>query len=216
MKTLLFKEARLATPTLTYCFLAFSLLTFCPGYPILLSAFFICLGIFQAYQTGITNHDLLYSVLLPIAKREIVISKFIFTGMIELCGFSFITVITIIRMIFLNQTAVFKANALMNANPLFLAFCLLVFTEFNWFFLRQFFKTGYQLLAPFLWFSLAAFATIMLAETVHHLPGLAILNKSTGLLPVQLTSLLIAIIVFFAVTALACKQAENNFEKLDF
>lgn len=216
MKALLNKEARLATPLLTYCFLAFSLLTFCPGYPILLSAFFVCLGIFQSYQTGLTNHDLLYSVLLPVSKKDIVKSKFIFALILEGTAFIFITIITIIRMIFLNQNLVYRMNALMNANLLFLAFSLLIFSKFNYFFLKGFFRTGYRLLVPFMWFTLASLITMMIAETLHHLPGLAGLNSSTGLLIVQILSLVIALLSFILITYVSYKKAAADFEKIDF
>ncbi len=216
MKALLNKEARLSTPTLTYCFLAFSLLTFCPGYPILLSVFFVCLGIFQAYQLGVTNHDLLYSVLLPVAKKDVVKSKFIFAVMLEIISFILITIITIIRMVLMNQNVVYQSNALMNANLLFLAFALLIFAEFNWLFLGGFFKTGYKLLAPFLWFTLASFITVMIAETLHHLSGLAELNSSYGMLNVQIISLIVSIVLYILLTYFAAKRAESNFEKLDF
>ena len=52
MKNLVRKDLRLAVIPLTWIFLAAALLTLVPGYPILLSAFFICLGIFYSFQQG--------------------------------------------------------------------------------------------------------------------------------------------------------------------
>lgn len=216
MRTLLNKEARLTTPVLTYCFLAFSLLTFCPGYPILLSAFFVCLGFFQAYQSALLNHDLLFSLLLPVAKKDVVKSKFIFACLLEMTAFFLISLITIIRMLYLNQTAVFRANKLMNANPLFLAFTLLIFAEFNWFFIGGFFKTGYRLVGPFMSFTLAAMITIIIAESLHHLPGLAALNSSHLDLSLQLVILLISLFLYCALTFLVERGAVISFDNLDF
>lgn len=215
MKALLNKEARLGTPPLTYCFLAFVLLTFCPGYPILVGSFFACLGIFQAYQLMVTNHDLLFSLLLPVSKKEIVKAKFIFAIFIQIIAFLLMTIITLVRMNFLKQNIVYKQNQLMAANYLFLAFTLLIFAEFNWYFLRGFFKTGYYLLKPFIYFSLAAFLTITLGETLHHLPGLAFLNLSTGPMGAQLLCLLIGLLVYIWVTFFAYKKAAISFDHLD-
>lgn len=217
MMTALFKkEACLATPALTYWFLAFSLLTFCPGYPILLGAFFICLGIFQAYQTGINNHDLLYSLLLPLGKRQIVAGKFLFAAILEGSGWLLMTIITIVRMRWLNQLPVYQTNQLMSANWFFLAFACLIFAEFNCIFLRLFFKIGNRLLGPFMWFALAAMLTITAAESLHHLPGLAFLNLSRGPMGVQLVCLLASLLIFAGGSWAACRQAQNSFDRLDF
>lgn len=69
---LLRKEIKLAASPLSYFFLAFTLMTFIPGYPILVNQFFICLGIFQTFQNGRESNDIIYSVLLPISKKSIV------------------------------------------------------------------------------------------------------------------------------------------------
>ena len=52
MKHLVHKELRLAVIPLTWCFLLAGFLVLVPGYPILISAFFICLGIFYSFQQG--------------------------------------------------------------------------------------------------------------------------------------------------------------------
>lgn len=216
MKTLLNKEARLGTPLLTYCFLAFALLTFCPGYPILLGSFFTCLGIFQAYQLMVTNHDLLFSLLLPVSKKEIVKAKFILAILIQVIAFLLMTIVALVRMNFLSQNIVYQQNQLMAANYLFLAFTLLIFAEFNWYFLRGFFRTGYYLLRPFIYFSIAAMITIVAAETLHHLPGLAFLNSSRGLMGIQLICLFLSLFIYVLLTFAAYKKAIRSFNNLDF
>ena len=72
MKKLLNKELRLSAHPLSYLFLVFSLMALIPGYPILLGAFFICFGLFQTFQNGRETNDVLYSVLLPIGKKDVV------------------------------------------------------------------------------------------------------------------------------------------------
>ena len=76
MKNLLYKEFFLATPPLTFLFLGFTAMTFLPGYPILCGAFFVCFGIFQSYQIGREDHDILYTVLLPVKKTDAVRAKY--------------------------------------------------------------------------------------------------------------------------------------------
>ena len=75
---LLRKEIKLAASPLSYFFLAFTLMAFIPGYPILVCQFFICLGLFQTFQNGRESNDIIYSVLLPISKKSIVKARFLF------------------------------------------------------------------------------------------------------------------------------------------
>ena len=216
MKRMLNKELRLATPLLTYLFLAFSLMTLIPGYPILCGAFFVCFGIFQAFQYGREANDILYTVLLPIGKGSAVKAKYLVVCFFELTAFLLMAVLTCVRMLLLSHTAVYAQNVLMAANPLFLAFVLLIFAAFNLVFLRGFFQTAYGIGKPFLLFVIAAFVLIGLGETLHHLPGLAFLNTSAGEgLKWQLLILLAAAVLYGAVTALSYASSRKAFEKLD-
>ena len=103
MKNLLMKEFRLATLPLTYLFLLFSLMTFIPGYPILCGAFFVCLGIFQSYQRNREDNDILYSVLLPVSKKEVVVAKYIAVVLQQMTAFTICAVCTVVFYIFSNR-----------------------------------------------------------------------------------------------------------------
>ena len=126
MKALLHKELRLSALLLTYLFIGFGAMTLIPGYPILCGAFFITLGIFQSFQSAREANDIVYSALLPIAKRDVVRGKYLFVAVIELCGFTLMTVFTLVRMTVLADAPVYRQNALMNANPFFLGMVLLI------------------------------------------------------------------------------------------
>ena len=127
MYKLLRKELKLSASPLSYLFIAFGLMTLLPGYPILVGAFFISFGIFQSFQTAREANDIQYSALLPISKADVVRSKFAFSIFIEMCGFSVMTIMTVLRMTVLADSAVYRNNALMNANLIFLGFALLIF-----------------------------------------------------------------------------------------
>jgi hypothetical protein len=72
MNTLLKKEMRLSALLLTYLFIGFAFMTLLPGYPILCGVFFITLGIYQSFQNARESNDIVFSALLPIAKRDVV------------------------------------------------------------------------------------------------------------------------------------------------
>jgi len=216
MRDLLYKEFRLATHLLTFLFLGFTAMTFIPGYPILCGAFFVCFGIFQSYQTGREDNDILYTVLLPVKKSDAVKAKYAAAVALQMTAFAMFTVFTCIRMLFLSDTIVYRTNALMGANPVFLAFVLLIFASFNTVFIGGFFKTAYSYGKPFVIFIALNFAIIAIAETLHHLPGLGWMNaldfRSAS---EQLPLLLAAALVYAAATAASCKVSQKRFENID-
>lgn len=216
MKLLLYKEIKLAASPLSFFFIAAALLTFVPGYPILLGAFFTTLGIFYSYQTTRENNDIGYSLLLPVSKSDVVKSKFAFTVFIELISFVVMTAITLVRMTVLKDAPVYVSNALMCANFAFLGFALLIFGVFNFVFVRGFFRTAYYFGKPFITYSVVSMLLIAAAETLHHLPGCGAFNAFgfTPLAP-QLSAFITGCVLFTVLTFAAEKKSERLFEKLD-
>ena len=216
MKKLLCKEFCLATPKLTYFFLAFTLMTFLPGYPILCGAFFVCFGLFQGYQLGREDNDILYSVLLPVSKKEVVIAKYITVVLLQITAFAICSVCAVVRMTFLSDVEIYTTNALMGANLVFLAFVLLIFATFNVIFVGEFFKTAYGIGKPFVTFIVVNFLIIGLAETLHHLPGLDWLNTlDFSCFGEHFLILVIAVIVYVASAVVSCRVSQKRFEKID-
>lgn len=213
---LLYKEQKLAASPLTYFFLAASFLTFVPGYPILVGAFFITLGIFYSFQTMRENNDIAYSLLLPVSKADIVKSKYRFVLLIEAIAFALMAAITLIRMGFLYDAAVYTENALMGANFVFLGFALLIFGLFNAVFIGGFFKTGYYFGKPFIVYCLLIFPVIALAETLRHLPGLEALGAlGFSHLLLQSAVLLSGAAAFTLLTLSGLRRSVRHFEKID-
>ena len=216
MKELIKKEFRLATLLLTFLFLGCGLMTFIPGYPILCGAFFMCLGMFQSYQRGREDHDILYSVLLPVKKTDVVKAKYGAAVILQMAAFVICAVCTIIRMVFLSDAKPYTGNALMGANPVYLAFVLLIFAAFNVIFIGGFFKTAYNVGKPFVIFIVVNFVIIGIAETLHHLPGLGWLDTlDFGDVGRQLCIMAVAAVVYVAATAAACKASQKRFEQID-
>ena len=120
MIKLLRKEIQLAASPLSYFFIGFGLMAFVPGYPILVGSFFVCLGLFQSFQTAREANDLTYTALLPVAKRDVVRAKYAFCCFIEICYFTLTGAVTLIRMTLLSNAAVYRNNVLMNANLVYL------------------------------------------------------------------------------------------------
>lgn len=216
MKSLIYKEFKLATPLLTFLFLGFSLMTFIPGYPILCGVFFICFGIFQSYQYSREAGDISYSVLLPVKKTDIVKAKYGATILLQILAFILLMIFTLIRMTFMSDVEIYKNNALMGANFVFLGFALLIFALFNWIFLGGFFKTAYGIGKPFVIFIILNFLIIIVAEALHHVPRFEWMNELDYInCGMQIVFLMCSIATYIVVTVVSCRVSQKRFEKID-
>ncbi len=216
MKNLLIKEFKLATPLITYLFLGFALITFIPGYPILCGAFFVCLGIFQGYQINKDSNDIMYSVLLPVSKREVVKAKYLAVVILQMAAVVLCTIFTLIRMTAFSDTVIYVNNALMAANFVYLAFVLLIFAGFNVIFLGGFFKTAYGIGKPFLKFIVVNFTIILAAEALHYMPGFEWMNAlDFRFMTTQVISLVGAFVLYVGLTAVSCRKSCQRFQRID-
>lgn len=216
MKKLIMKEIKLTASALTWLFIAFSAMTLIPGYPILVGAFFVTLGIFYSFQFGREFNDTLYTALLPVEKRDVVRAKYAFSLLVELAAFAISAGLTALRMASLRDAAVYAENAMMNANLAYLGYILIVFAAFNILFLGGFFRTAYYVGRPFIVYAIVCFLLIGVGETLHHVPGLTALNAAgTEGIGLQCAVLGAGAAVFIAGTLLSMKKAEKRFENLD-
>lgn len=216
MSALLRKETRLAALLLTYLFIAFAAMTMLPGYPILCGSFFVSLGIFQSFQSAREANDIVYSALLPVAKRDVVKGKYQFAMLIEFTAFALMALLSCVRMTVLADAPIYRQNALMNANPFFLGVTLLLFGLFNAIFIGGFFKTSYNIGVPFVMYSVVAFLVIGIAEVLHHIPGLELLNAfGFDFIALQLVLFAAGVLLFFLLTWMSYNYACKMFAKTD-
>ena len=216
MRNILAKEMKLSASVLSYLFIAFGLMFLLPGYPILVSAFFVTLGIFQSFQSAREANDLVFSALLPIAKRDVVRGKYLFVCLIEVCGFLLMAISALVRMTLFSDSIVYRSNALMNANPFALGEACFIFGLFNWIFVGGFFKTAYKFARPFVAYIIVGFVSIGVFEALHHFPGFGWLNAfGTDDLGRQLILLACGILAYLLMTLLSCRRACESFEKID-
>ena len=215
MNKLLKKEFTFTAIPLIYIFLAFSLMAFIPGYPILLSAFFMGLGFFQCFQTAKEENDVLYTAMLPVRKRDVVTARYLFVISLQMVFFLLSAIFTALRMTLLVNAGSYSANLMMNANLVYLAWILLELSLFNLVFLGGFWKTAYSIGKPFVFFMIWSFLLIGLAESLHHFPGLEFLNSEKEALGIQTVILLAACSLYAGLTFASLKKSQQRFEKID-
>ena len=150
------------------------------------------------------------------AKLDVVKSKYLFAMFIEACGFALMAVLTILRMTVLADAAVYRQNALMNANPFYLGMVLVIFGLFNAIFVGGYFKTAYNMGKPFIIYGIITFIIITLSEALHHFPGLQVLNAfGFEHIALQLLLLLGGALLYVALTFFSYRKACEDFEKID-
>ena len=216
MKGLLRKELKLAVSPLSWLFLAASLMTLLPGYPILVGAFLVCQGLFQSFLNAREANDVLYTVLLPVRKGDFVRAKYAVVAFFEALAFAIMAILTAVRMTAMAGLAPYAQNALMNANLVYLMFVLLIFALFNAVFVGGFFRTAYNTGRPFIIFLILAFALIIVAEALHHIPGLGFLNDGLdGDMAAQWIALAVGAAAWLVVTTLSCRASVRRFESID-
>lgn len=215
MKKLFYKELKLTANPLSYWFIIFSAMTMIPRYPILVGSFFICLGIFYTYQQLREYDDITYTVMLPVKKQDVVTAKYLFVLFIELMAFILCTLLTIIRMKFLGNTAPYDINPLMSANVAYLGYVMIVFAAFNSIFLAGFFKTAYKIGKPFVIFCIVSFIVVVMGEILHHIPTLKSLNELSNVSTAQIVVFVIGVVLFMLCTWLSYKKSIKNFEEID-
>ena len=216
MRNIMRKEMKLCASPITYLFILFGLMFFIPGYPVLCGVFFVTLGIFQGFQYAREANDIAFSVVLPIRKKDVVKGKYLFVCFIELCSLILMLAVAIIRMTLLSEAAVYRNNAMMNANLFAVGGALVAFGLFNAIFLGGFFKTAYNQGRPFVTYIIVAFLVIGAFESLHHIPWVQIVN-AFGLehIGFQLIMLLAGLILFLLMTGLSYRTACRNFEVVD-
>ena len=216
MRNILRKETRLSASVLSYLFILFGLMFFVPGYPVLCGVFFVTLGLFHSFQSAREANDIVFSALLPIAKKDVVKGKYLFVCLIEFCALLLMALAAVVRMTALSDAEVYRNNAMMNANLFALGAAFFIFGLFNRIFVSGFFKTAYQLGRPFVTYIIAAFLAIGVFEALHHVPGLEAVNAfGFEHLGLQLGSLCGGMALYALMTLTAYRSACSRFEKID-
>ena len=216
MKKILNKELTLSASILSYLFTLFGLMFFIPGYPILCGVFFVTLGIFQSFQNAREANDIVFSALLPVAKKDVVKGKFLFSCFIELCSILLMVIATLIRMMVLEDVVVYRNNAMMNANFFALGIALFIFGLFNLIFIGGFFKTAYKFGKPFVTHIIVTFVMIGIGEALHHIPGLEAVNAfGFAHFGLQFALFALGAMAYIALTVISYRCACRNFERID-
>lgn len=214
MKNLLWKELRLAIHPTTFIFWALSAMLLIPNYPYYVVFFYTALGLFFICLTGRENHDIEYSMMLPIRKRDLVHARIAFAVCIEA-----------VQLIIAIPFAVLRSHmpdprnlAGMDANIALFGITLILLGLFNHLFFTRYYRAPEKVGRVFAFSSICTFVFILIAEaSVQIVPFCK--EKLDTPDPLFLTEKLCVLGIGAAAFALltwdACRRAARSFETLD-
>lgn len=213
MKTLLYKQLRLACHPMTPVFCLSGIMLLIPNYPYSVAFFYVTLGLFFTFLNMREQKDIYYSALLPLRKRDTVRAAVAFTVLVELLS----VVITALFCLLSAKLQPGKDNAVgMDANLMLLGAGFVLYGVFNLVFFVCLYRSGYKVGAAYLKANLALWPMMLLAEILPHFPSLMWLNRvDTQANLRQIPILLLGVAVFAVLTMLAYRRSARLYERVD-
>ena len=214
MKHLLNKELRLAMHPAALIFLALSSMLLIPNYPLYVIFFYTSLGVYFICLSGRENHDITYTMSLPVTKRQLVRARILLAVLLE--GSQLILAIPFA---ILRANLPIGANLVgMDANIAFFGSSLLMLGVFNYVFFVSYYSAPDKVGRAFIFGSIAEAVYMLIAETMVHVLPFArdVLDSPDPKgFAAKLGFLVIGAAAFTLLTLLAEKRAAAHFEKLD-
>ena len=227
MKALIYKEMRLSMHPICYIFIAlFPLMILIPSYPLGIGFIYVltCYPIlFLGANKGQQSNDLLYSTLLPVRKKDIVLARII-TVIIMQVAFMLImsALYPVARMI--NDAIIANSENPkeyvipglgLNSYVLVLAFAIIGYAIADIIFFPIYYKHGKSIVMSTL-FTILGFVVYIGVVTIGlpYIPGLGILNNLH--LGIQFAILAGAIILSFLLHILVYRASSKRLEMVDF
>lgn len=234
MKALIYKEFKLAMHPICYLFVAlFPLMILIPSYPIAVGFIYVLAAypiLFLGANKGQQSNDLLYSVLLPVRKKDIVLARIITVVTMQLASILIMSALypaalainTAIAQSVEAQKAAGEAvkspsipGLGLNSYVLILAIAIIGYSLADLIFLPIYYKKGKWIVMPTL-LTILTFITYLGITTIAlpYIPGLEILNNLS--IGIQFIALAVAILISVLVHILVYKISSSRLEKVDF
>ena len=214
MKNLLKKEFALAMHPTAPIFLMLSAMLLIPNYPYYVVFFYTGLAVFFTCLTGRENHDIDYTVQLPVAKRDVVRARFAFVLILE--G---VQMVIAVPFAMLSQSLPVSGNEVgMDANLSLFAFSLVLLGLFNLIFFSIYYKNVRQVGKAFVVSSSVVFLYIIVLETLTHMVPFLRDQMDTPdpqYLPQKLLVFAAGLLIFSLLTLTSYRRAVKCFEAQD-
>lgn len=214
MSKLLKKEFLLSMHPITPLMLILSTMVMIPNYPYAVMFFYMTLAVFFTCMIGRENHDVIYTMTLPVAKRDIVKARIYFVVILEL-----LQMLLLVPFSLLRQSVNSMGNeAGMDANIVLFAEGFLLFGIFNLLFFYSYYKNVDKVGISFVKATVVFFILVAIdAVATHAIPFVRNCLDTTDpeYLEYKLIALGAGIVLYLIMTIWVCKVSIKNFEKQD-
>lgn len=210
---LIAKEVKLSYHPTSFLFIALSAMMLIPSYPYYVVFFYTSLAVFFIAVNGRENHDIEFTMLLPVKKSDVVRGRFLSVMLLELVQMIFAVPFAIIR----NYLIPVGNSVGMDANMALFGMCFIMLGLFNLVFLPMYYKNPLKIGIPFVVASIVTFLYMAVAETmVHAVPFFrdVLDTKDPQFLPEKLMVLAAGILIFALLTIVSYNVSKKRFEKL--
>lgn len=214
MGKLIKKEFGLAMHPTVAIMIMLSFIVVIPSYPYAVAFFYMTLAIYFTCLNGRENNDIVYTLMLPVAKRDVVKARFAMCVILEMIQLAVLIPLSIVSAM-LNP----GGNAAgMDANPALFGLGLAMYGVFNLIFFTGYYKKVTKPGIPFVISAIVMFA-VMFAEIVVSIivPVYATVIDTPGMshLPYKLGYLLIGVVIYVILTIVSYKISVKRFLKQD-
>ena len=227
MKALLFKELRLAMHPICYVFIVlFPFMILIPSYPLGIGFIYVltCYPIlFLGANKGQQSNDLLFSTLLPVRKKDIVMARIFTVIFMQVAFILVMTALYPVARIINNAVAQSAENPSeymipglgLDSYVLLVAIALIGYAIADIIFFPIYYKHGKSIVMSTL-FTILGFVVYIGVFTIGlpFIPGLDILNDLH--LGIQFAILGAAILISFGLHVVVYKVSSKRLEKVDF
>ena len=227
MKALIYKELKLAMHPICYIFIIlFPFMILIPSYPLGIGFIYVltCYPIlFLGANKGQQSNDLLYSTLLPVRKKDIVMARILTVIFMQIAFVLVMTALYPVARIINNAIAqsAEKPSEYMipglglDSYVLLLAIALIGYAIADIIFFPIYYKHGKSIVMSTL-FTILGFVVYIGVFTIGlpFIPGMDILNNLH--LGIQFATLIAAILISFALHIIVYKVSAKRLEKVDF
>ena len=227
MKALIYKELKLAMHPICYIFIVlFPFMILIPSYPLGIGFIYVltCYPIlFLGANKGQQSNDLLYSTLLPVRKKDIVMARILTVIFMQIAFILVMTALYPVARIINNAIAQSAENPSeymipglgLDSYVLLVAIALIGYAIADIIFFPIYYKHGKSIVMSTL-FTILGFVVYIGVFTIGlpFIPGLDILNNLH--LGIQFAILGAAILISFGLHVVVYKVSSKRLEKVDF
>lgn len=213
MLNLLRKELTLTMHPSTIIFIALSAMLLIPNYPYLVVFFYTAMAVFFNNNYARENSDTLFTLMLPVSKRDMVKSRIVFSVLLEMASMILCVLFAILR-----QSMGEPNYAGMDANIALFGFAFIMLGLFNFTFYSVYFKDVKRVGVSFLWSCLVMLlyvaAEMACNFTVPFVRDVLDTPDSVNIAP-KLAVLAIGAAIYALLTLAVYKKSVKNFERYD-